>query len=205
MGPYRVAEMDTVPLVTRGKLARSSRDPAAGQPHPSLRVDSVDGTLVEQVHVAVEGDRPVQVVLAQEDAADGVRPLAVGAQLRELLTQYGPLAGIWLDPIMGYYARPDLFPIEETYTLIRSLQPQTLIAFKQGANGDEDFASPERSGHSLADRVRELTDGMLADYVFVATGAPSALASASGLVGTMGAIVIVGMPATGVTATTWSR
>lgn len=77
------------------------------------------------------------------------------AQLRELLTNYGPVAGIWLDPIMGYYARPDLFPIEETYALIRSLQPQTLIAFKQGANGDEDFSSPERSGHSLADRVRE--------------------------------------------------
>ncbi len=46
--------------------------------------------------------------------------------------------------------------------------------------------------------VHELTDGMLADYVFVATGAPSALAGATDLVGTMGAIVIVGMPATGV-------
>ena len=30
-----------------------------------------------------------------------------------------------------------------------------MIAFKQGATGTEDFASPERSGHSLADRVRE--------------------------------------------------
>jgi alpha-L-fucosidase len=79
----------------------------------------------------------------------------VHTQIRELLTNYGPLAGIWFDPIMGYYARPDLFPIEETYAMIRSLQPQTLIAFKQGANGDEDFASPERHGHSLADRVRE--------------------------------------------------
>jgi alpha-L-fucosidase len=79
----------------------------------------------------------------------------VHAQLRELLTGYGPLAGIWLDPIMGYYARPDLFPIHETYALIRELQPQALIAFKQGATGDEDFASPERHGHSLADRVRE--------------------------------------------------
>jgi alpha-L-fucosidase len=79
----------------------------------------------------------------------------VHAQLRELLTNYGPLAGIWLDPIMGYYARPDLFPIRETYALIRELQPQTLIAFKQGATGTEDFASPERSGHSLADRVRD--------------------------------------------------
>ena len=79
----------------------------------------------------------------------------VHAQVRELLTHYGPIAGMWFDPIMGYYARPDLFPIAETYTLIRQLQPQALIAFKQGANGDEDFASPERHGHSLAGRVRE--------------------------------------------------
>ncbi len=71
------------------------------------------------------------------------------AQLRELLTQYGPLAGIWLDPIMGYYSRPDLFPIDETYRLIRSLQPGCLISFKQGANGDEDFAAPERTAGKL--------------------------------------------------------
>ncbi len=72
--------------------------------------------------------------------------------LRELLTGYGPIAGIWFDPIMGFYSRPDLFPIEETYALVRSLQPHTLISFKQGANGDEDFAAPERSGHGFADR-----------------------------------------------------
>jgi len=71
------------------------------------------------------------------------------SQLRELLTQYGPLAGIWLDPIMGYYGRPDLFPIEETYALIRSLQPHCLISFKQGANGDEDFVAPERKARVL--------------------------------------------------------
>ncbi len=76
-------------------------------------------------------------------------------QLRELLTQYGPLAGIWFDPIMGYYARPDLFPVEETYRLVRSLQPHCLISFKQGANGDEDFATPERSARSLKDRVEK--------------------------------------------------
>ena len=84
----------------------------------------------------------------------------VHTQVRELLTNYGPLAGIWFDPIMGYYARPDLFPIHETYAMIHELQPQALIAFKQGATGTEDFASPERvsperPGHSLADRVRE--------------------------------------------------
>ena len=74
-------------------------------------------------------------------------------QLRELLTQYGPLAGIWFDPIMGYYHRPDLFPIDETYALVRSLQPQCLISFKQGANGTEDFATPERNARSLAHRL----------------------------------------------------
>lgn len=66
-------------------------------------------------------------------------------QLRELLTQYGPISGIWLDPIMGYYCRPELFPIDETYAMIRKLQPQCLICFKQGANGDEDYVAPERT------------------------------------------------------------
>lgn len=87
----------------------------------------------------------------------------VHAQLRELLAQYPTIAGIWLDPIMGYYHRPDLFPIEETYTLIRSLNPHVLISFKQGANGDEDFSAPERSGGAkvgqqleVAKRVYEL-------------------------------------------------
>lgn len=79
----------------------------------------------------------------------------VHTQIKELLTNYGPIAGIWFDPIMGYYARPDLFPIDKTYAMIRELQPQTLISFKQGANGQEDFAAPERHGHSLADRVRD--------------------------------------------------
>ena len=50
----------------------------------------------------------------------------------------------------------------------------------------------------LAESVAAATDGAMADYVFVATGAPSALTGADALVGTMGAIVIVGMPATGV-------
>ena len=70
----------------------------------------------------------------------------VHAQLKELLTQYPNIAGIWFDPIMGYYSRPDLFPIEETYALVRSMNPHALISFKQGANGDEDFSAPERGG-----------------------------------------------------------
>ncbi len=83
-------------------------------------------------------------------------------QLKELVYRYRPLAGIWLDPIMGYYARPDLFPIEQTYQIIREAQPGILICFKQGANGDEDFVAPEReprahqSGGKLAADVWEL-------------------------------------------------
>jgi alpha-L-fucosidase len=73
----------------------------------------------------------------------------VHQQLRELLTQYGPVAGIWFDPVVGYYARPDLFPMDQTYALIRSLQPNCLVSFKQGATGNEDFAAPERSDAGL--------------------------------------------------------
>ena len=53
-------------------------------------------------------------------------------------------------------ARPDIFPIHETYAMIRQLQPQALICFKQGATGTEDFAAPERHGYSLAQRCREM-------------------------------------------------
>ena len=70
----------------------------------------------------------------------------VHQQITELFAQYPDIAGIWFDPIMGYYSRPDLFPVDSTYALVRSLSPHALISFKQGANGDEDFMAPERGG-----------------------------------------------------------
>ncbi len=73
----------------------------------------------------------------------------VHAQLKELLTQYPDIAGIWFDPIMGYYYRPDLFPMEETYALIREMSPHALISFKQGATGTEDFSAPERNAGAV--------------------------------------------------------
>lgn len=73
----------------------------------------------------------------------------VHEHLKELLTQYPTIAGIWFDPIMGFYNRPDLFPIEETYALIRELNPHALISFKQGANGEEDFSAPERNAGAV--------------------------------------------------------
>lgn len=75
----------------------------------------------------------------------------VHAQLKELLTQYPTIAGIWFDPITGYYTRPDLFPIDETYALIRSLNPHALISFKEGANGNEDFSDPERTAETTVE------------------------------------------------------
>ena len=71
-------------------------------------------------------------------------------QILELLSQYPEIAGIWLDPIMGFYSNPEIFPIEETYQLIRSNNKHVLISFKQGANGDEDFSAPE---HNFSARV----------------------------------------------------
>lgn len=53
-------------------------------------------------------------------------------------------------------------------------------------------------GPELVTELAGLTDGAMADYVFVATGAADVLEAADGLTGTMGAIVVVGMPATGV-------
>ncbi len=75
--------------------------------------------------------------------------------VRELLTNYGPIAGIWFDPLLGYYGRPDLFPMNETYAMIRTMRQNTLISFKQGVTGTEDFAAPERKGHSLEDRIKK--------------------------------------------------
>jgi Zn-dependent alcohol dehydrogenase len=64
--------------------------------------------------------------------------------------------------------------------------------------GATDVADPV--GTSVSDLVADLTGGAMADYVFVATGAPAALVGIEELVGSMGAVVIVGMPAAGVTA-----
>ena len=47
---------DTVPLVTRAKLDGTSNALDSDAPQPSLRVDAVDGTLVERVSFTLPGD-----------------------------------------------------------------------------------------------------------------------------------------------------
>ena len=81
-------------------------------------------------------------------------------QITELLTQYGPIAGIWLDGegvLKGYAKkRPGgleevaaMLRLKELYAKIRSLQPQCLISYKQGVTMTEDFLTPERNSSGL--------------------------------------------------------
>jgi alpha-L-fucosidase len=67
-------------------------------------------------------------------------------QIEELLTQYGPIANIWLDGYGVPASRPERYSewqLEKLYSHIRSLQPHCLIASKWGYSGLEDFAAPE--------------------------------------------------------------
>jgi alpha-L-fucosidase len=70
-------------------------------------------------------------------------------QIHELLTEYGPIAAIWLDgigvPLSGDRER---FQCQDLYDMIHSLQPQVLVSYKQGLLGTEDFYAPE---HRLPD------------------------------------------------------
>ncbi len=66
------------------------------------------------------------------------------AQITELLTNYGPIAAIWLDgiatPEAGDWRR---FRCQELYDHIHSLQPQVLLSYKRGLTGTEDYYAPE--------------------------------------------------------------
>lgn len=67
------------------------------------------------------------------------------AQIEELLTHYGPIAGVWLDgvatPLSGDRNK---FRCQELYDKIHKLQPHALVSFKMGVTGTEDFYAPER-------------------------------------------------------------
>ena len=105
---------------------------------------------------------PAQYQFAKDEDFQKYLDEAIG-HINTLLTRYGSVAGIWLDPLMGYYGRPDLFPMTEIYAGIRALQPQCLISAKQGITGTEDFAAPERSGNSLTDTIRKRYGDTAAD------------------------------------------
>ncbi len=69
------------------------------------------------------------------------------AQITELCTQYGPVAGIWLDGIATTRAGDTAkFQCQRLYDHIHRLQPQVLVSYKQGLLGTEDFFAPEHRG-----------------------------------------------------------
>ena len=66
------------------------------------------------------------------------------AQLRELLTNYGDIGGIWFD---GWWDRPDAnWRLDRTYSLIHQLQPAALIGSNhhRRPNPGEDFQMFEK-------------------------------------------------------------
>ncbi len=84
-------------------------------------------------------------------------------QITELLTNYGPIASIWLDGI-GTPLRPngsnnkEMFKCQELYDHIHSLQPQVLVSYKQGLIGTEDFMAPERKWSKKMTKPLEICD-----------------------------------------------
>lgn len=73
----------------------------------------------------------------------------------ELLTKY-QISGIWLDIISAWYQLGEEYiPIDEIYANIRKKHPGVMIAWKNGATGTEDFASPEHDIESSLKSVRK--------------------------------------------------
>lgn len=74
-------------------------------------------------------------------------------QISELLTQYGPIASIWLDGIaVPLNGDTDAFRCQDLYDHIHSLQPQVLVSYKQGITGTEDYFAPE---HGVPDNSQD--------------------------------------------------
>ena len=84
----------------------------------------------------------------------------MSAQVRELLTNYGPVAAIWLDgqAVPRSRTKADLakWRAQELYDMVHSLQPQVLVSYKQGVLGTEDFFTPE---HKVPDRANDNQSG----------------------------------------------
>jgi alpha-L-fucosidase len=68
----------------------------------------------------------------------------VSAQIEELLTNYGPVAGIWLDGVVVPLSGPtERFHLPELYEQIHRLQDHAILSYKFGVTGTEDFLAPE--------------------------------------------------------------
>jgi alpha-L-fucosidase len=79
---------------------------------------------------------------------------------REWCSKYGPVAGFWFDAV-GHYVKnkKPLSKFDETFQMIRELQPQALISLGHGARGDEDYITYEHRLRDLAD-YKFMTDDL---------------------------------------------
>ena len=83
------------------------------------------------------------------------------AQITELLTNYGPVAAIWLDGVaVPNNGDKSKFKSQELYDYIHSVQPQVLVSYKQGLLGTEDFQAPEHQAVEQADKPMEICTTM---------------------------------------------
>jgi len=106
-------------------------------------------------HARPEYDRP-EPSYATGSAYDLNRYIDfMKAQITELLTQYGPVASIWLDGIaVPLNGDTDAFRCQELYDHIHGLQSQVLVAYKQGVTGTEDYFAPE---HGIPNKDDDIT------------------------------------------------
>ena len=81
-------------------------------------------------------------------------------QIAELLTNYGPVAAIWLDGVATPRSGDvEAFRLQELYDMVHAMQPQVLLSYKNGLTGTEDFYAPEEGWKDidqLDDRPREI-------------------------------------------------
>lgn len=123
-------------------------------------------------------------------------------QLQEVAYRYRPLAGIRLEPTAGYRARPDLFPIAQTYSILREADQGILVAFGEGVTGDEDYVSIERaaledeavsSKFRNSDSPREIRQDLALGAAGTSAEALAALLSALENARDLGANLLVGV------------
>jgi alpha-L-fucosidase len=82
-------------------------------------------------------------------------------QIKELLGNYGPVAGIWLDGRTVLLSRDNsVFHVQELYDMVHAAQPQVLVSYKNGLLGTEDFMAPERDWKGDKRKPLELCDTM---------------------------------------------
>lgn len=85
-------------------------------------------------------------------------------QIRELLTNYSPIAGIWLDGRTVMLVGDNKpFHVQQLYDTVHSMQPQVLVSYKNGLLGTEDFMAPERNWNGNMQKPLELCDTMQPD------------------------------------------